>query len=108
MCLTVADEDIDGTPMDINEEDNKSQGGKTGGSGFVLSRWETVDPELVEAQAMTTSKWDTLEHQNNSQDDSQEEEDNSNLDFRYVLCKVSSYVFRVCYGEEVGVWANVT
>lgn len=29
-------------------------------SGFILSKWETVDPEQVEAQAMTTSKWDML------------------------------------------------
>ena len=28
---------------------------------FVQSKWETVDPEDVEAQAMTTSKWDQLE-----------------------------------------------
>ena len=27
---------------------------------FVQSKWETVDPEDVESQAMTTSKWDTL------------------------------------------------
>lgn len=69
-------EDIDGTPM---EEDKKSN--DKGSGGFVLSRWETVDPELVEAQAMTTSKWELLEQHNtnsNSQDgDSQEEESNS-------------------------------
>lgn len=68
-------EDIDGTPMDDDKKGNDKSG------GFVLSRWETVDPELVEAQAMTTSKWELLEHQNtnsNSQDgDSQEEESNS-------------------------------
>lgn len=28
---------------------------------FVPSKWETVDPEQIEAQAITTSKWDTLE-----------------------------------------------
>lgn len=28
------------------------------------SKWETVDPEDVEAQAMTTSKWETLENAN--------------------------------------------
>lgn len=31
-------------------------------SGFIPSRWETVDPDQVEAQAMTTSKWDQLEN----------------------------------------------
>ena len=71
-------EDIDGTPM----EEEKKPNDKGGSGGFVLSRWETVDPELVEAQAMTTSKWELLEQQqntnSNSQDgDSQEEESNS-------------------------------
>lgn len=28
---------------------------------FVQSKWETVDPQDVEAQAMTTSKWEQLE-----------------------------------------------
>lgn len=30
-------------------------------SGFIPSKWETIDPDQVEAQAMTTSKWDQLE-----------------------------------------------
>lgn len=29
--------------------------------GFIPSKWETVDPEQIEAQAITTSKWDTLD-----------------------------------------------
>lgn len=29
---------------------------------FVQSKWETVDPQDVEAQAMTTSKWEQLEN----------------------------------------------
>jgi hypothetical protein len=29
--------------------------------GFKPSKWETVDPEAVVEQAMTTSKWDLLE-----------------------------------------------
>merc|ERR1719219_2886132 len=29
--------------------------------GFVTSKWETVDPEEVKAQAITTSKWDLEE-----------------------------------------------
>lgn len=88
------EEDIDGTPMEP-----EAKGGKSGGrgAGFVPSRWETVDPDLVEAQAMTTSKWDTLEHHpasNNSMDDSQEE-DSSNIDFRWVedninICSLST------------------
>lgn len=31
-------------------------------SGFIPSKWETIDPDEVEAQAMTTSKWDQLEN----------------------------------------------
>lgn len=31
------------------------------GGGFIPSKWETVDPDQVEAQAITTTKWDTLE-----------------------------------------------
>lgn len=33
-----------------------------GAPRFVQSKWETVDPQDVEAQAMTTSKWDLLEN----------------------------------------------
>lgn len=49
------DEDIDGVPLDKNDVSN------TIGGGFIPSKWETVDPDQVEAQAITTSKWDTLE-----------------------------------------------
>ncbi len=28
---------------------------------FVPSKWSQIDPELVEQQAMTSSRWDTLE-----------------------------------------------
>jgi U2-associated protein SR140 len=59
------DDDIDGEPL---SEDLTGDGANSGKgklismpAGFVPSRWETVDPEQVEAQAMTTSKWDLLE-----------------------------------------------
>ncbi|KAJ9581860.1 hypothetical protein L9F63_003791, partial [Diploptera punctata] len=60
------DDDLDGEPMteDMNSGVNSGKGKPGSGSmpaGFVPSRWETVDPEQVEAQAMTTSKWDLLE-----------------------------------------------
>lgn len=74
------DDDIDGIPLD----EDKRPSGKKGGmpAGFVPSRWETVDPEQVEAQAMTTSKWDQLEVQDgqyydDDDDDSVSNEDNS-------------------------------
>ncbi|KAG7205661.1 hypothetical protein KM043_007613 [Ampulex compressa] len=70
------DEDIDGVPMDDddssnarNKEDDKKPSMP---AGFVPSRWETVDPDQVEAQAMTTSKWEELgqNEDSNSQDTS--------------------------------------
>ena len=75
ICFITVDDDIDGVPM----EDDDSMGSKgkddkkmTMPAGFVPSRWETVDPDQVEAQAMTTSKWEELEQNDdsNSQDTS--------------------------------------
>lgn len=52
--IPLADDDIDGVPLD--------GAGKDGlGGGFIPSKWETIAPDQVEAQAITTSKWDTLE-----------------------------------------------
>lgn len=57
------DDDIDGIPLD-EDIDGIPMGnafGKAGAGGaFVPSKWETVDPEQIEAQAITTSKWDKL------------------------------------------------
>lgn len=47
------DEDIDGIPIENYSASNTA--------GFIPSKWETVDPEQIEAQAITTSKWDTLD-----------------------------------------------
>lgn len=33
-------------------------------SKFVSSKWETVDPEKLEKQAITTSKWDFFDENN--------------------------------------------
>ncbi|KYM80169.1 hypothetical protein ALC53_09263, partial [Atta colombica] len=75
-ALLKVDEDIDGVPMDDddsantrNKDDEKKS---TMPAGFVPSRWETVDPDQVEAQAMTTSKWEELgqNEDSNSQDTS--------------------------------------
>ncbi|XP_058810365.1 U2 snRNP-associated SURP motif-containing protein isoform X2 [Phymastichus coffea] len=74
------DDDIDGVPMD--DDDSLSSKGKDDKkinmpAGFVPSRWETVDPDQVEAQAMTTSKWEELEQNDdsNSQDTSMDSRD---------------------------------
>ncbi|XP_077971948.1 U2 snRNP-associated SURP motif-containing protein-like isoform X2 [Styela clava] len=53
-----AAEDIDGIPLETKSVDKESKGTPR----FVQSKWETVDPQDVEAQAMTTSKWDQLEN----------------------------------------------
>lgn len=60
------DDDIDGIPMDGNQSaggaEIDSDGGLAKGKGgFIPSKWETVDASQVEAQAITTSKWDTLD-----------------------------------------------
>ncbi|KAL5279563.1 U2SURP family protein [Megaselia abdita] len=74
------DDDIDGVPLDddidgipIDSKDLK---------GFIPSKWETIDPQQVQAQAITTSKWDTLEPPEapkfyNSDDDSDSNPDQS-------------------------------
>lgn len=57
--LVSVDEDIDGIPL---EKLQSSSSAKPGGGGFIPSKWETVDPDQIEAQAITTSKWDTLDN----------------------------------------------
>lgn len=65
------DEDIDGVPIGkLADELSNSNKNKTilsasstnnKNRAFIPSKWETVDPEQIEAQAITTSKWDTLD-----------------------------------------------
>jgi U2-associated protein SR140 len=62
-------------PSDVVISNKKSVVGPL--SGFIMSKWETVDPEQVEAQAMTTSKWDLL---GSSADPSQDGSANENQD----------------------------
>lgn len=64
--------DIDGEEIkDEPEEEEKDV------SKFITSKWETIDPDQIEAQAMTTSKWDLLE---SSADVSQDSSQNDNQD----------------------------
>ncbi|EDW32826.1 GL10142 [Drosophila persimilis] len=49
------DEDLDGVPLEKEAKSHVKL------PGFIPSKWETVDPQQVEAQAITTSKWDTLD-----------------------------------------------
>jgi U2-associated protein SR140 len=55
------DDDIDGEPLSEDVAGDSKAKMASMPAGFVPSRWETVDPEQVEAQAMTTSRWDLLE-----------------------------------------------
>lgn len=55
LFVCVVDEDIDGIPLDGKNESVAVA------AGFIPSKWETVDPDQVEAQAITTSKWETLD-----------------------------------------------
>uniref|UniRef100_T1GB03 CWF21 domain-containing protein n=1 Tax=Megaselia scalaris TaxID=36166 RepID=T1GB03_MEGSC len=75
MVFLVMDDDIDGIPIDSKDL-------KGGSGGFIPSKWETIDPQQVQAQAITTSKWDTLEPPEapkffNSDDDSDSNPDQS-------------------------------
>lgn len=94
----VDDDDIDGVPLGTGEDFDDDIDGvpledtaKSGG-GFIPSKWETIAPDQVEAQAITSSKWDTLETEKGSrrkrsydssdeyQEEDEEEVDNNNSD----------------------------
>ena len=42
----------------MNKSGAKGAGSRGAAPGFVPSKWETIDPEDVQAQAVTSSKWD--------------------------------------------------
>ncbi|CAD6222317.1 GSCOCG00000910001-RA-CDS [Cotesia congregata] len=105
-------DDIDGVPMDddidgIPMEDNRTQTKKTNDkkpimlAGFVPSRWETVDPDQVEAQAMTTSKWEELEQNDdsNSQDASMDSSRDYNEERRTRLREIEVKIMQ--YQDEL-------
>ncbi|XP_053963349.1 U2 snRNP-associated SURP motif-containing protein [Anastrepha ludens] len=81
------DEDIDGIPLEkLPPELSDSQlKANAKGGAFIPSKWETVDPEQVEAQAITTSKWDTLDPPQAPKfyDSSDDEQNNSNIAQNY-------------------------
>uniref|UniRef100_A0A182XJG0 U2 snRNP-associated SURP motif-containing protein n=1 Tax=Anopheles quadriannulatus TaxID=34691 RepID=A0A182XJG0_ANOQN len=87
--MPLADDDIDGMPLEAAHEAGGGSGmldggrrmggaslsgsegggrtagsssrGKSAGGSFIPSKWESVDAAQIEAQAITTSKWDTLD-----------------------------------------------
>lgn len=80
-----------GEEIHDNDDKKDKKSSEKSLSGFILSKWETVDPEQVEAQAMTTSKWDLLESSTDNQDSSQNDQDSNDYsDTRYNM------LFNVC------------
>ncbi|XP_078614626.1 U2 snRNP-associated SURP motif-containing protein-like isoform X2 [Branchiostoma floridae x Branchiostoma japonicum] len=71
--LVIKVEDIDGKPTllpEVIDDDLDGQPMKEEPVFKVApSKWETVDPSDIEAQAMTTSKWDLLEQQDEDDPD---------------------------------------
>lgn len=57
-----SDSDVDGMPLNIPGRKPIAPAAAAKSSaaapGFVPSKWETIDPEDVQAQAVTSSKWD--------------------------------------------------
>lgn len=69
------DSDVDGVPLDLPNNVKKGpSNSKQSLPGFVPSKWETVDPEDVQAQAVT-SKWDIFD-----QDEKKDELDEDDID----------------------------
>lgn len=62
LVLPPVGDDLDGVPL-VNEEldGQPLEEDLEGRPKFVPSKWETVDPETVQQQAVTTSKWDLLD-----------------------------------------------
>ncbi|XP_033637399.1 U2 snRNP-associated SURP motif-containing protein-like [Asterias rubens] len=56
--------DLDGTPISEHLKDKKPPGFK-----IAPSKWETVDASVLEAQAMTSSKWELLEKDEEGDED---------------------------------------
>ncbi|CAG9759602.1 unnamed protein product [Ceutorhynchus assimilis] len=70
------DEDLDGEEIKDDLDTAKPLS-----SGFIKSKWEAVDPDQVEAQAMTTSKWDLLEVMHENSQDSNPNDQDSSVDY---------------------------
>ncbi|KAJ1111316.1 hypothetical protein NDU88_008652 [Pleurodeles waltl] len=68
--IKMIDDDLDGIPLDIPEEPKKNE------STFKVapSKWEAVDETELESQAVTTSKWELFDQQ----EESEEEKENHN------------------------------
>lgn len=109
MTILLVDEDVDGVPMDQvrKQSDSKAQAKMP---GFIPSKWETVDPQQVEAQAITTSKWDTLDppdppkffssDEESDGDNSQKYTDEKRQKLREIELKVMQYQDELESGKQ--------
>ncbi|XP_076454381.1 U2 snRNP-associated SURP motif-containing protein-like [Babylonia areolata] len=62
-------EDLDGMPLNQEAKPEEPKPVPVPLPTFTRSKWETVDEAELEAQAMTTSKWDTLEQESDGEKD---------------------------------------
>ncbi|XP_052782841.1 U2 snRNP-associated SURP motif-containing protein-like isoform X2 [Mya arenaria] len=69
--------DLDGRPLPMEEEPPKKKEPVT--AKFTKSKWESVDETELEAQAMTTSKWDLLGEDENKQGNEEDIDGHSGL-----------------------------
>lgn len=58
--VPLEDDDIDGIPIDDSGQQSGADILSSSSNAFIPSKWETVDPEEVEAGAITISKWEQL------------------------------------------------
>ncbi|KAM3835292.1 U2 snRNP-associated SURP motif-containing protein isoform 3-T3 [Vipera latastei] len=68
------DDDLDGVPLDASEESKKNE------PIFKVapSKWEAVDESALEAQAVTTSKWELFDqHEESEEEENQNQEEES-------------------------------
>uniref|UniRef100_A0A8C6XWY9 U2 snRNP associated SURP domain containing n=1 Tax=Naja naja TaxID=35670 RepID=A0A8C6XWY9_NAJNA len=68
------DDDLDGVPLDGSEESKKNE------PIFKVapSKWEAVDESALEAQAVTTSKWELFDqHEESEEEENQNQEEES-------------------------------
>lgn len=56
------DDDIDGMPLEDDERNSAMHSAASNpvAPGFVPSRWESVEPDQIEAGAVTSQRWNHL------------------------------------------------
>ncbi|XP_028587049.1 U2 snRNP-associated SURP motif-containing protein isoform X5 [Podarcis muralis] len=72
--IKTLDDDLDGVPLDASEESKKNE------PIFKVapSKWEAVDEAALEAQAVTTSKWELFDqHEESEEEENQNQEEES-------------------------------